>query len=404
MKKTILSLSIFFPLLINAQTSSTILPSKGQFYNSAVTGITGEFRTLNLGNTSHTLTAFTDGTGKAAFVGITNNTSSADAFEALTQGTGRAGYFEIDNSTSTNPALEAMTDGKGRAGYFRTINADNSAPVLEAIGNGGGFIGLFQSTNVENRNTVLHAKTAGLGTAGYFLVNNNANPSEAVKVEHNGSGIGISSNHFGTGIAGYFVNISSLNTSSAIYCKTNGNGATLVVNHGGSSGNLSVFQNNDVNMARIDKTGRGFFNGGTQNSGADIAEAFDVIGAANTYEAGDVLVIATSKNRTVEKSSKAYSTLVAGIYATKPGVLLTEENIDADLSDKVPMGVVGVIPTKVCGEGGEIHIGDMLVTSSRNGYAMKGNPKKIKIGQVLGKALEDFSGQSGKIKVLVSVR
>ena len=46
-----------------------------------------------------------------------------------------------------------------------------------------------------------------------------------------------------------------------------------------------------------------------------------------------------------------------GVYATKPGVLLTEENIDHDLKDKVPMGVIGVIPTKVCLEGGEIKKG-----------------------------------------------
>ena len=79
------------------------------------------------------------------------------------------------------------------------------------------------------------------------------------------------------------------------------------------------------------RAGKGFFNGGTQNSGADIAEAFDVTGNIKEYEAGDVLVISTRQDRAVEKSSQPYSTLVAGVYATKPGVLLTEENIDDDL-------------------------------------------------------------------------
>ena len=57
------------------------------------------------------------------------------------------------------------------------------------------------------------------------------------------------------------------------------------------AGNLAVFQVGGVNKARIDATGKGFFNGGTQNSGADVAEAFDISGNRKDYEAGDVLVI-----------------------------------------------------------------------------------------------------------------
>ncbi|MNL29456.1 hypothetical protein D3C87_1511370 [compost metagenome] len=69
------------------------------------------------------------------------------------------------------------------------------------------------------------------------------------------------------------------------------------------------------------------------------------------------------------------------------------------------MGVVGVIPTKVCLEGGAISRGDLLVTSSTPGVAMKADPDKVKIGQVLGKALESYSaGGISKIKVLVSIK
>jgi hypothetical protein len=41
----------------------------------------------------------------------------------------------------------------------------------------------------------------------------------------------------------------------------------------------------------------------------------------------------------------------------------------------------------------------MLVTASLTGYAMKADLKKVHVGQVLGKALENFAVQSGKIKV-----
>jgi hypothetical protein len=69
------------------------------------------------------------------------------------------------------------------------------------------------------------------------------------------------------------------------------------------------------------------------------------------------------------------------------------------------MGVIGVLPTKVCLEGGAISRGDLLVTSSIPGVAMKADPDKVKIGQVLGKALEGYNNQGiNKIKVLVSIK
>jgi hypothetical protein len=85
--------------------------------------------------------------------------------------------------------------------------------------------------------------------------------------------------------------------------------------------------------------------------------------------------------------------------------LLTEENIDHTLYDKVPMGVIGVIPTKVCTEGGAIQKGDLLVTSSASGVAMKANLDKVKPGQVIGKALENYNGTGiSKIKVFVNCK
>jgi hypothetical protein len=168
--------------------------------------------------------------------------------------------------------------------------------------------------------------------------------------------------------------------------------------------NIAIFQSEGINKSRIDKDGKAYFNGGTQNSGADIAEAFEVEGGVEYYEPGDVLVISTKSDRKVVKSSEPYSALVVGVFATKPGVLLTEEQIDTDLSSHIPLGVIGVIPTKVCNENGNIKRGDILVSSSKVGYAMKADFKKVSIGQILGKALEDFNDVEGKIKVLISVR
>ena len=174
------------------------------------------------------------------------------------------------------------------------------------------------------------------------------------------------------------------------------------------SNNCAVFQNYDTNagaatqVARIDGQGNIFCAGTltTKSPNADLAEAFAVEGKKSGYEPGDVLMISTRSDCTVTKSDASYSTRIMGVYASHPGVLL-----GAEADDRVPLGVVGVIPTKVCGENGAIHRGDMLVSASTPGRAMKGDPAKLGVGMVLGKALEDFTGGgTGKINVLVNVK
>jgi hypothetical protein len=122
--------------------------------------------------------------------------------------------------------------------------------------------------------------------------------------------------NFGTGKAGRFSNFNTSNSQPVLFVTNSGIGSALSINHTGSSGDIAILQSAGSNVARINKAGRGFFNGGTQNSGADVAEAFDVNGNISEYEPGDILVISTEADRTVEKSSAPYSTLVAGVYAT----------------------------------------------------------------------------------------
>ena len=63
------------------------------------------------------------------------------------------------------------------------------------------------------------------------------------------------------------------------------------------------------------------------------------------------------------------------------------------------VGLLGVVPTKVCTENGEIKIGDFLTISSIDGVAMKA----ISSGMVIGRAMEDYDASiPGLIKVFVS--
>ena len=68
------------------------------------------------------------------------------------------------------------------------------------------------------------------------------------------------------------------------------------------------------------------------------------------------------------------------------------------------MAMVGVVPTKVSAENGPIKRGDLLVTSSASGYAMKGTDRSRMLGAVIGKALGHLDSGTGKIEVVVTLQ
>lgn len=390
--------------------------------SSGTGGFAGLFHSSNAAGNGPALVAINDGNGNA----ITANTSKdGNAVEANIDGagnalyawvpsfaTGRAGRFNIFNESNTSDVITVTTVGNGIAGNFKVDKVTGTSAAVKAevnsqfanfgtaaiygISSGtGGYAGLFHASNPAGNGPALIAIADGNGNG---ITANASNTGDGVETTADGTGNALYAwtPNFSNGRAARLVNYNTGNTNPVL----------TVEQH--SAGSIALFKSGNpgtVNVARISGTGKGYFNDGTQNSGADVAEAFDVNGDLAAYEAGDVLIISVDKDRAVEKSATPYSNLVAGVYATKPGVLLTEEHIDTDISDKVPMGVIGVIPTKVCMEGGAIKRGDMLVTSSQPGVAMKADPDKVKIGQVLGKALQDYNGPAvGKINVLVNIK
>jgi hypothetical protein len=182
--------------------------------------------------------------------------------------------------------------------------------------------------------------------------------------------------------------------------------AGLFINRAG--GNIlvgSVSQNPDVTVFRVDGAGTVYADGGFQPSGADFAESMAVTGDRGNYAAGDLLVIDPSANRRLALAQQPYSTLVAGIYSTKPGMLgSTRKAAEAPAKDEVPLAVVGIVPCKVTAENGPIQVGDLLVTSSAPGHAMKGTDRGRLVGAVVGKALEPLLGSEGVIQVLVTLQ
>jgi hypothetical protein len=68
------------------------------------------------------------------------------------------------------------------------------------------------------------------------------------------------------------------------------------------------------------------------------------------------------------------------------------------------MAMVGVVPTKVSAENGPIRKGDLLVSASLPGYAMKGTDRGRMLGAVLGKAMGSLDSGTGVIEVLVTLQ
>jgi hypothetical protein len=68
------------------------------------------------------------------------------------------------------------------------------------------------------------------------------------------------------------------------------------------------------------------------------------------------------------------------------------------------MAMVGIVPTNVTAENGPIHRGDLLVTSSASGYAMKGTDRSRLVGAVIGKAMGSLETGTGVIEVLVTLQ
>jgi len=161
----------------------------------------------------------------------------------------------------------------------------------------------------------------------------------------------------------------------------------------------------DLTVFRVDGTGRVFADGGFQPNGADFAESMAVTGDRSNYTAGDLLVIDPSAKRHLGLAQQPYSTLVAGIYSTKPGMLGSTRKLDeAAAKDEIPLAVVGIVPCKVTAENGPIQAGDLLVASSTLGQAMKGTDRSRMLGAVVGKALEPLLQGSGVIQVLVTLQ
>ena len=108
------------------------------------------------------------------------------------------------------------------------------------------------------------------------------------------------------------------------------------------------------------------------------------------YEPGTVLIFGGDQEVTI--ATAPGDTRIAGVVSTNPAHLMNS-TLDCDCA--VALALTGRVPTHVVGT---VRKGDMMV-SAGNGRAMACATPAL--GSVIGKALEDFTGEQGTIEIVV---
>ena len=279
-------------------------------------------------------------------VGI-NTTKPAASLHAVSMSA--SGYAILGQNLSTSQTTFPVgVLGFAAAPLGTGVYGDATATTGAAVGTAGvtvspqgiGVEGISDSSSGDGGNAS--------GVAGFF------NGTSGT-----GSGVlGISLAPEGAGVSG------QAHSSTGVSGITNGSSGVGGYFDNTAAGNILIGAVNGTHKFRVDGAGKGYFDGGTVTGGADFAESVAIAGDRNLRGPGDLLVVDSTATRQLALSSQPYSTLVAGIYSTKPGVLATPHSINEVAANEIPLAIVGIVPCKVSAENGPIQPGDLLVSSS----------------------------------------
>ena len=131
-------------------------------------------------------------------------------------------------------------------------------------------------------------------------------------------------------------------------------------------------------------------NGGFLSVNANYADLAEKYVADAAYAPGTVLMFGGDKE--VTQCVHDLCTRVAGVVSTNPAYLM---NSGLEGEYTVELALTGRVPTKVRGP---ILKGDLIVSAGDGHARAEGLPQ---VGTVIGKALEDFNGDTGVIEVVV---
>lgn len=308
---------------------------------------------------------------------------------------------------------------------FNTTN-NVGAMRLQGGNTNAGFIGMWDPgqmlliANNRNPSTGANYNTAAAGTLmslwGTDIVFHSSssgavgNITELVRIKGGGQvGIGTTAPAFKLDVQGGAINASGGLCMNGD-CRTTWSGNSQWTTSGSdivyNTGNVGIGAN--PTAVKLHVAGDGKFTGSLTVDGNIAAKYQDLaewVPAAAQLSVGTVVVLDTTTPNQVISSNTSYDTRVAGVISEQPGIVLGEKG-----DNKVLVATTGRVRVKVDAANGPIQIGDLLVTSNREGFAMKSLPVEIggarmhRPGTLIGKALEPLTSGTREILVLLSLQ
>ncbi len=373
------SQSVQGSVAVSDQLSVQKLASFDQIYATTSDSLAFTITARNTGTTDSAVALRAESNssmGTAISAVSTPATGSGIAIHAYTSGPqGQGIYSEASRSIGTGIGVHGVTRG-----------AQGTGIKGEAVGTTGPNYGVVGITSSDNGSAAVYAQSKGPASS---------SKNYGVFAETLGS-YGIAVFGHASSMSGQSLAIAGLSESP--------NGVAGDFTSIATGANIIVANNMSRRVFRVETTGNVYAYGSFNPGGADYAELVQVNRGNTTYSPGDVIVVDPSADHRFLISQTPYATTVAGVYSTRPGILGSKHPDQAPQADELPLAMVGVVPCHVTNEGGPIHRGDLLVTSSRQGHAMRGSDRSLMLGAVIGKALEDFDEDSGTIEILVTLQ
>ncbi len=158
------------------------------------------------------------------------------------------------------------------------------------------------------------------------------------------------------------------------------------------------FQNGDARLGDVKANVLTMTDSGPSSVRAGGKFVYDIAEGMKITEcmAGDLVIIGDDAQKGLIKSNKKFDTRVAGIVSTDPKIYMGSGE------DKMPLALAGIVKCNVNTENGSIQRGDLLVSSSMPGYAMRASAREAKPGMLVGKALQALASGKDQIFVLVN--